>query len=362
LVGLIVAIIIGLGRQLTVFLVVERTIGIFRNFTAKRNVGVALVAVLCGTALILEWNDPGVSASVLVMSIVAVVLSLFAILFNLEGLFPALDEVHVAVPEATNAQDDLPVVVVEIETERRAYPLERMIMARHLVHDRLGDLPIVLTYCALCRSGLVYRSAVDGPAPADGRATADGRELTFRVVGIFRRNLIMEDVQTRTLWQQATGVAIHGPLAGHTLEMLPSEQTLWGKVRNRPGMTLGVAPGSADHAPFATTVGLRLLKTATDRIITPGRRRLSNELPPRETVFGIRIDGAARAYPRSDIESAGTFEDHLNGVPLQLEYNPDTDNLSVHRMDGRPDPVVERHWWLGWNEFHPDTTVYKQQE
>lgn len=254
--GLVVAIIIGLGRQITVFLVVEPAIGIFRRYRAKRNIGIVLAALFCGAALVIDWQGlDGVSIPVVAMSAAAAALALFAVLFNLESLFPALDEVRVldrqAVDAEAKAEDDLAVVHVEIDDARRSYPLERMVMARHLVHDSLGGSPIVLTYCALCRSGIVYCASVAG------------HELTFRVVGIFRRNLIMEDLQTRTLWQQATGRAIYGPLAGETLE---------------------------------------------------------------------------------------------------IRYSRETSSLTAHRLDGRPDPIIERHWWLGWNEFHPETTVYRASE
>ena len=353
--GLVVAIIIGLGRQLTVFLVVDPAIRIFRRYKAKRNIGLVLVACFCGAALVIDWQgSDGVSTPVVTLSVAAAALGLFAVLFNLESLFPALDEVRVldrqAVDAEAKADKDLAVVHVEIDDARRSYPLERMVMARHLVHDSLGGSPIVLTYCALCRSGIVYYASVAG------------RQLTFRVVGIFRRNLIMEDLQTRTLWQQATGRAIYGPLAGATLEMLSSEQTAWAAVRDKPGATLAVEPESAEHAPFAGERGFGLLKAATDRIITPGKTRLSRRLPPRETVFGIRIGSAARAYPLSEVESGGTFLDEVGGVTLEMRYIRETSSLTAHRLDGRPDPIIERHWWLGWNEFHPETTVYRASE
>jgi hypothetical protein len=86
-------------------------------------------------------------------------------------------------------------------------------------------------------------------------------------------------------------LSLHVVRFGLRSQMEERNESLDGVMRtargnhHRPGMTLGVEPGSADHAPFATAGGLRLLKTATDRIITPGRRPLSNELTPRETVY-----------------------------------------------------------------------------
>jgi hypothetical protein len=60
-------------------------------------------------------------------------------------------------------------------------------------------------------------------------------------------------------------------------------------------------------------------------------------------------------------ERAGDgFEDEVAGVRLSLNYDPAPGLLTARRLDGGPDPIVERHWWLGWNEFHPETSVYQR--
>jgi hypothetical protein len=348
--ALVVALIIGLGRQVTVFTVFEPGLWLFRSYRRKRNHGLLLVAALSATALLI---GPGPRTIPLVMA--SGILSGLALVFNLEILFPALRRVRVIpAPEAAMSEaaaellpdDNARVVVVEHGDETRAYPLERMVMARHLIHDVVGSTPLVVTYCALCRTGLVFR------------AGQEDRTLTFDVVGVFRRNLMMEDAQTRTLWQQATGEAIYGPLAGQTLELLPAVQMPWNQAKQWSGMTLAVEPEGARWAALATRRGFALLEKATERVMAPGRTRLSTALPRREPVFGIRIDGHAKAYPISRIRSLGAFYDRAGGVDLDLHVDEVTDTLSAHRRDGAADPIVEKHWWLGWNEFHPDTEIY----
>lgn len=345
--GLVVGLVIGLGRQFVVFAVFEPGIGIFRHYQRKRNVGILAVLVLCAAAISLSSvaREGIASMPVIVMSIAAGLLSLFAVVFNLERLFPALDHVEVKTADNGEIPDDLLVFVAHVGSVQRAYALEQTVMARHLVHDTVGEQPIVVTYCALCRSGLVFRAEVD-------------HQLTFRVVGVFRRNLIMEDLETHTLWQQATGVAIHGSLRGTTLEMLPSEQTTWGNVRKRPHITFAVEPAEAKPAPFASDRGFALLEAATLRVMPPGRTRLSRALSPHETVFGIQLEGHTRAYPLSHVKTLGTFTDQIDDMELEFTYHSDRDILEVNRLDGKPAPIVERHWWLGWHEFHPQTTVF----
>jgi hypothetical protein len=348
--------VIGLGRQFTVFTVWERGLGIFRRYPQKRIIGTLVAVVLLGAALAI--GPPGRLLPFAVATAVALAL---AFAFRLEWMFPALHRVIAVPPEKADLADETVVMLVSVagtitdgasdECERRAYPLDRMVIARHLVHDTIGSTPVVVTYCALCRTGLAFRSEVGG------------RPAQFGVVGVFRRNLIMEDDVTGTLWQQATGRAIYGPHSGDSLELLPAAQLPWREAKREGGRALTVAAEPLDvrRAPFASQRGFALLQRATDRVTVPGHTRLSKALPRRETVYGLVVNGKARAYPRERCRATGRFTDTLGGVQLSFVYDNERDSLQVTRADGQPHPVVEQHWWLGWNEFHPDTTAWEPQ-
>lgn len=350
-VGFAVALLVGLGRQFTVFTAFEPGLWFFRRYPQKRNAGFLVSIVCVGTALLF-----GVQTRFIPLIVATAALLLLAFLFRLELLFPALDFI-VAVPSGKAELADIETVMLVTVPEHgngdgvhsRAYPLDRMVIARHLVHDTLGRTPVVITYCALCRTGLAFR------------AEFEGHPIRFRVVGVFRRNLIMEDVVTGTLWQQATGLAIYGPLAGNQLELLQAEQITWRAAKRDldTGLTLAVEPPEAERAPFASNRGFSLLQRVTDHVTVKGHTRLSRALPRREIVYGIVIHGQARAYPREQCRNAGRFQDTLGGAGLDFEYDHDSDTLRVHRIDGGPPPIVEQHWWLGWNEFHPDSTVWR---
>ena len=349
-IALLSAVLIGLGRQITVFTVFEPGLWLFRRFPLKRNIGLLLVAICSTLALLIEP-----SRIVIFLIIIAGLLSAFSILFNLDMLFPALQRVRVLPMSVAEARavahmlsnDEQLVVTIDINGDRRAYPLEQMVMPRHLVHDRVGGESIIVTYCALCRTGLIFR------------ATMADQELLFKVVGVFRRNLIMEDHATHTLWQQATGEAIHGPLSGRMLEMLPAAQIPWEQAKHQRNMTLAVEPDNARYAVFATRTGFALLKKVTEIIMTPGRTRLSKTISRHEVVFGIQLNGEAKAYPLSKVRSLGLFWDTVGGVELELEFDDVAQVLNARRRDGTLPPVVEQHWWLGWNEFHPNTQIYE---
>jgi hypothetical protein len=340
--ALLVALIIGLGRQVTVFSAFKPGLWLFRGYHKKRLIGLGLVVALSTVAVLTQPSN-----EVIALVGAAGALTAFAFLFSLERLFPALRAVRVASAEESTLSIDARVLVVEMGGECRAYPLEQMVMPRHIIHDVVGGVPVVVTYCALCRTGLVFH------------AEHSGKRLFFAVVGVFRRNLLMEDHLTNTLWQQATGEAVFGPLAGETLELLPAVQMPWQQARQQSGMTLAVEPEGASFAVLATRRGFGLLERVTQHVMMPGHTRLSSALPRRETVYGVQVNGKTKAYPLSEVRSSGSFTDTLGGVELEIEFDASTEVLRIRRRDGEPDPIVEKHWWLGWNEFHPDTEIYR---
>lgn len=104
-----------------------------------------------------------------------------------------------------------PVVTLEMDGQiPRAYPI-RYLMWHEIVNDRVGDIPVTVTYCPLCNSAIVF----DGRSPVG--------DLTFGVSGKLRNSdMIMYDRQSESWWQQFTGEAIVGKYLGTELTTLPA--------------------------------------------------------------------------------------------------------------------------------------------
>ncbi|MGC9419828.1 MAG: DUF3179 domain-containing protein [Rhodovulum sp.] len=104
-------------------------------------------------------------------------------------------------------------------TPARAYPI-RYLMWHEIVNDTVGGRPVLVTYCPLCNTGMVFDPRVGGEA------------LEFGVSGLLRHSdMIMYDRQTESWWQQATGEAIVGRFAGVRLTQLPAWMESWGAFR-----------------------------------------------------------------------------------------------------------------------------------
>ncbi len=103
-----------------------------------------------------------------------------------------------------------PGALVRFNDEVRFYPLS--ILTRHeIVNDRFGDVPVVVSYCPLCNTAATYDARVDGEV------------LRFGVSGLLRKSdLVMWDGATTSLWQQITGEAVVGELAGTRLDLIPT--------------------------------------------------------------------------------------------------------------------------------------------
>jgi hypothetical protein len=127
----------------------------------------------------------------------------------------------VAADEKPGLDDREPVMTLALPGERpRAYPI-RYLMWHEIVNDTVGSIPVAVTFCPLCNSGMVFDRRVDGEV----------RE--FGVTGKLRHSdMIMYDRETESWWQQATGTGIVGAHAGDALSDLPAWMESWAAFRN----------------------------------------------------------------------------------------------------------------------------------
>ena len=136
---------------------------------------------------------------------------------------PALsDPAFRPVAEETRLSEREPVITLEVEgSVPRAYPI-RYLIWHEIVNDEVGGLPVAVTFCPLCNSGITF-----------DRRIPQGT-LTFGVSGKLRySDMVMYDRETESWWQQAVGEAIVGDLTGTRLETLPSWMESWAEFRMR---------------------------------------------------------------------------------------------------------------------------------
>ncbi len=136
---------------------------------------------------------------------------------------PAIDGPNfIAAADETRIGDREPVITVEIEGEiPRAYPI-RYLTWHEIVNDEIGGIPVAVTFCPLCNSGLTFDRRVNG------------RVLSFGVSGKLRNSdMVMYDRETQSWWQQALGEGIVGEMTGVQLTQMPTWMESWAEFRDR---------------------------------------------------------------------------------------------------------------------------------
>ena len=203
-----------------------------------------------------------------------------------------------------------PVLALEVQGDARAYPLQ-ILMWHEIVNDVVGGVPVAVTFCPLCNSGIVFERVLDGTT------------LDFGTSGkLYKSDLVMYDRQSHSLWAQMEGRAIVGARAGARLTLIPANTLSFeewrathpaGKVLSREtGHTrkYGVNPYESYDQP---QLGPFLFRGRPD----PRR-------PPKERVVGIKLGETARAYPWPVLVEHGVVHDRLGDQPLVILYRPGT--------------------------------------
>ncbi len=176
--------------------------------------------------------------------------------------------------------------------------------------------------------------------------------------------MVIADNETGSLWQQATGECLAGPLKGKQLELIGGEMMGWGAWKSEhPNTTLAEEP--------AVWKGLlpkqkitEMLESVTSRMVPRGARGLDGRLPAHEIICGLVIAGESRAYPLSVLQKQRVVRDVLGGQSITIESSASGDRVSAYLGNPRQDIAksdrlrVDRQFWLGWSEFHPGTGVY----
>jgi len=148
---------------------------------------------------------------------------------------PAIDDPQfIFVGDETEIGDREPVITVELEGEiPRAYPI-RYLTWHEIVNDTIGEVPVAVTFCPLCNSGITFDRRVAGQV------------LSFGVSGKLRNSdMVMYDRETQSWWQQAVGKGIVGELTNVKLTSLPTWMESWGefKARNPEGIVMAQPTG-----------------------------------------------------------------------------------------------------------------------
>jgi hypothetical protein len=244
---------------------------------------------------------------------------------------------------------------IELGGSSRAYPFS-LLTPHHIINDSLGEIPVAATYCPACRSGYIYNPVVKG------------WRLTFEPVTVRRRNMVMKDRETGSVWQHETGLCLMGEFIGEQLEILPSEMCNWSSwYSEHPDTTVCFPPEGYRHPSPLGFFFEKFLDHGPEHVVGPGITRLDRRLGQHEFIIGIIVGGVPKAYPLTRLVEQGTIKDTVAGVPVTLVYDKKADRVRAFagksqastEEDARLEPIpIVRQWWLAWSEYHPESDLY----
>ena len=282
----------------------------------------------------------------------------------------------------------------------RFYPLA-MLIVHEIVNDEIEGRPVLVTYCPLCNSALVFDPVVDG------------QRLRFGTSGLLRNSdLVMWDDATESLWQQIGGEGLVGAYAGHRLDVIPSAIVSWSDFKAGYPDGVVLAPPGRSASSYGRNPYVRYTSRSAP---IPGffdSTILDDRYPALERTVGVTVNGHDKAYPFSVVQANGALNDTVAGVPVVVLWSPGTaDALDSpltaggadvgaalafdRRLDGEPlefapaddgrftddrtgsiwnvlgqavggelagsrlEPVVHTNeFWFAWSAFHPDGEVF----
>lgn len=240
------------------------------------------------------------------------------------------------------------VIGVSINGKARAYPL-RIMNWHEVVNDTLGDVPIAVTYGALCDSAVVFDRRVGGET------------LEFGVSGLLcNTNLLMYDRRPRpsdeSLWCQLQFRAVAGPAAtrGDRLQLVPAALVHWSDWLARHPETTVLTPDRSRTKLYRRTYGRYFgsqeLRFPVEPLPPAGR-------PLKTPVIALRLGGAWQVYDITGLArrvgDGETCQLAHDGEMLEIMTRTDPASAWVTSQSREPVEAVYA-FWFAWYAHRPD--------
>ena len=272
------------------------------------------------------------------------------------------------------------VIGVDINNDVRAFPIN-ILNWHEIVNENIGGKDVLVSYCPLCKSAILFSRNLDGKILSFGNTGA-----------LYESTLLMYDRETESFWAQIGGRAIEGQLKGKRLEMLPSTTTRWKDWRNLHPETLVLSKDTGfirnyDSNPYVT------YDRKKGSLPPFPISLIDKRLEPKELILGLVFDDEKKAYAYNQLgwkvindkvgneniviytrpKLTSAFFSELDGKILEFEMINNTifDKKTKSEWDFlgqavegslkgkklQSTPVVNA-FWFGWVAEYPDTLLH----
>ena len=236
-----------------------------------------------------------------------------------------------AASEATWLNDDDGILGYTLGGQAWAFPI-RILNFHEIVNDTFDGEPVLISYCPLCYSGIVYSRRVDEQVLTFGNTSA-----------LYESDMVMLDYETGSYWWQVGGSAIVGTLTDAKLEPLPSMTTTWQQWRDLHPDTLVLSRDTGHARDYS-----RDPFSGIDTVINQGRfvfpvseASLDARLEPGAKVLVVRLGDEVHAYPLSGAAFASeellSDAESIDGEDVVIWRDAKSESGAVYRatVDGQ---------------------------
>ncbi len=298
-----------------------------------------------------------------------------------DGIPPLETPLLVSADSAGYLYDTDPVFGLEIDGVYRAYPV-RIFNWHELINTHIAGHNVTIIYCTLCGVAIAY----------DG--LWQGRNLSFGTSGLlYRSNKLMYDRQTNSLWTSLEGRAVTGILAADSTHLVqyPLVKTTWLKWKSAHPQTRVLSRNTGFTRQYSR-FGPHKRYLKSERTMFPVAWR-DARLKAKDWVYGLHVDGFARAYPLKIFDNQHIINDRFHQRQFVLIPTGELSSMRVYETNGiifdsvssdtltdhtgekwkmREDGLYrqqdgerllrypgQRVFWFAWYAFFPGTSLYK---
>lgn len=339
-----------------------------------------LTAVLIFVFSFLLWTKINSRRLRVALLCIALLVTGFAALSRVnifERMFHRYNQHSLIAPNSIRPDSDDLVLAVKFNGQARAYPI-RMVGYHHIINDVIGGVAVVVTYCTLCHTGIIWDPIVSG------------QKLNFRLAGINNGNALLRDEQTGSIWQQSTGEAIFGPLVGTHLKSFNSNELTYALWREEEPFGEVISPDLDDLPRYEKKDwedSIERTRVVVDTI--------ESGIAPHVLMLGVSLGLSKKAYPIKAVMASGLIQDKIAGTPVLIVVGPDGKSIRTFeagelsfakrsggysmqdlqsssrwnfqgcavegKSAGRCLKEIEAHkaYWFDWFHHYPQTGVYR---
>lgn len=226
----------------------------------------------------------------------------------------------------------------------RAYPV--LILNYHeIVNDRIGKDAVVVSFCPLCGTGMVFKASVKGI------------DRQFGVSGLlYNSDMLLYDRDSESLWSQIMMQAVTGPLKGTMLEPLAVSHTSWADWKKRHPQTRVLSRDTGHNRDYSRSPYPGYEQS--NAVMFPVGN-FATRYHPKEPVIGLRLGDTAKVYPFSELAKSGKSEikDNVSGKSVTIVFDGSNRTGSILDANNNEIPTVISYWFA-WMAFHPQSDVY----